>query len=55
MGLNSYMTYTMTLGMGPPWQNSLACVFTYGRMFMLLNVFRASAAHCGHRAGLRKG
>lgn len=40
MGLNSYMAYTVVLGMGLSWQNGLACVFTSGCVFMLLSAFK---------------
>lgn len=40
MGLNSYMAYTVVLGMGLSWKNGLACVFTSGYVFMLLSAFK---------------
>lgn len=40
MGLNSFFAFSMVLGMGIPWQNALACVFTSGCVFMLLSVFK---------------
>lgn len=38
MGLNSFFAFSIVIGMGVPWQNALACVFTSGCIFMLLSV-----------------
>lgn len=40
MGLNSYMAFTVVLGMGLSWENGLACVFTSGCVFMILSIFK---------------
>lgn len=38
MGLNSFFSFSIVIGMGVSWQNALACVFTSGCIFMLLSV-----------------
>ena len=38
MGLNSYFTYTVVLGMGYTWQQALAAVFAEGIIFILLSL-----------------
>ena len=38
MGLNAYFTYTVVLGMGYSWQQSLAAVFAEGIIFILLSL-----------------
>jgi AGZA family xanthine/uracil permease-like MFS transporter len=39
LGLNSYFTYTICLGMGVDWQTALGIVFISGVMFVLLTAF----------------
>ena len=38
MGLNTYFTYTVVLGMGYTWQQALAAVFAEGIIFILLSL-----------------
>ena len=40
MGLNSFFTYTVVIGMGYTWQVALAAVFLSGVCFILLSIIR---------------
>jgi AGZA family xanthine/uracil permease-like MFS transporter len=47
LGLNSFFTYSLVLGMGIPWPTALGVVFISGILFMVLTVlgFREKLAH----------
>ncbi|WP_394185857.1 NCS2 family permease [Metabacillus halosaccharovorans] len=40
MGLNSFFTYSVVIGMGIPWQTALTGVFISGVLFVLLSIFK---------------
>ncbi|WP_273130867.1 NCS2 family permease [Bacillus weihaiensis] len=40
MGLNSFFTYSVVIGMGIPWQTALTGVFISGVLFVLLSVLK---------------
>lgn len=40
MGLNSFFTYSVVIGMGIPWQTALTGVFVAGILFVLLSVLK---------------
>ncbi|PMC38065.1 guanine permease [Bacillus sp. UMB0899] len=40
MGLNSFFTYSVVIGMGIPWQTALTGVFISGILFVILSVFK---------------
>lgn len=40
MGLNSFFTFTVCIGMGIPWQVTLTGVFVAGIIFMILSLFK---------------
>lgn len=44
MGLNAFLTYTVCLGMGYPWQFSLAAILVEGVIFILLTAFNIREA-----------
>jgi AGZA family xanthine/uracil permease-like MFS transporter len=43
MGENAFVAYTLALGMGVPWQQSLGAVFVSGMIFLVLTLLRARA------------
>lgn len=40
MGINSFFTYTVCIGMGIPWETALAGVFIAGVLFMILSLLK---------------
>jgi len=40
MGLNSFFTYSVVIGMGIPWQTALTGVFISGVIFVILSIFK---------------
>lgn len=40
MGLNSFFTFSVCIGMGIPWQTTLTGVFIAGILFILLSLFK---------------
>lgn len=44
MGLNAYMTYTVVLGQGIPWQMALFAVFVEGIIFIIMSLTNAREA-----------
>lgn len=40
MGLNSFFTYSVVIGMGIPWQTALTGVFISGVLFVILSIFK---------------
>ncbi len=40
MGLNSFFTYSVVIGLGIPWQTALTGVFISGVLFVILSVFK---------------
>lgn len=40
MGLNTYFTFSVCMGMGVPWQTALAAVFVSGLVFLFVSLFK---------------
>lgn len=40
MGLNTYFTFSVCMGMGVPWQTALAAVFVSGVVFLFVSLFK---------------